>query len=71
MNPQQYLGKYKLLESLGKGGMAEVWKAFDPELRRFVAIKIPLPKLQATPEFLMRFKQEGRIGASQIGRAHV
>ncbi len=64
VKPQQYLGKYKLLECLGKGGMAEVWKAFDPGLQRFVAIKIPLPELQANPEFLTRFKQEGRISAN-------
>src|SRR5690348_10100759 len=44
--------------------MAEVWKAFDPMLMRFVAIKIPHPDLQANPEFLARFQQEGRIIAS-------
>jgi serine/threonine protein kinase len=37
-------GKYDLHERLGRGGMAEVWKAFDPRLQRNVAIKF----LQAT-----------------------
>lgn len=64
MRAQQYLGKYKLLECLGKGGMAEVWKALDLQLQRLVAIKIPHPDLQANAEFLARFKQEGRIIAS-------
>ncbi|HZU01126.1 MAG TPA: serine/threonine-protein kinase, partial [Ktedonobacteraceae bacterium] len=64
MSPQQYLGKYKLLTCLGKGGMAEVWKALDPVLMRFVAIKILDPDLQENPEFLARFQQEGRMVAS-------
>jgi len=32
-NPQR-LGKYELRESLGRGGMAEVWKAYDSQLER-------------------------------------
>ena len=38
-NPPQRLGKYELQTRLGQGGMAEVWKAFDPQLKRYVAIK--------------------------------
>src|SRR5437588_12696923 len=64
VSPQQYLGKYKLLTCLGKGGMAEVWKPLDPVLMRFVAIKILDPDLQENPEFLARFQQEWRIVAS-------
>ena len=30
-------GKYDLRERLGRGGMAEVWKAFDPRLQRYIA----------------------------------
>jgi len=37
--PVRYFGKYELRESLGQGRMADVWKAFDPQLKRFVAIK--------------------------------
>jgi serine/threonine protein kinase len=32
-------GKYDLQEQLGRGGMAEVWKAFDPRLQSYVALK--------------------------------
>lgn len=35
------VGRYELIEIIGKGGFAEVWKAHDPELDRFVAVKLP------------------------------
>ena len=62
-NPQR-LGKYELRERLGRGGMAEVWKAFDSQLERYVAIKILHADLQADPEFLTRFSREARVIAS-------
>src|SRR5712691_10234808 len=60
----QRLGKYELRERLGRGGMAEVWKAYDPQLDRFVAIKILHTDLQADPEFSSRFSREARVIAS-------
>ena len=62
-NPQR-LGKYELRESLGRGSMAEVWKAYDSQLERYVAIKILHADLQADPEFLTRFACEARVIAS-------
>ncbi len=62
-NPQR-LGKYELRERLGRGGMAEVWKAFDSQLERYVAIKILHADLLADPEFLTRFSREARVIAS-------
>jgi len=58
------LGKYELREPLGRGGMAEVWKAFDTQLQRYVAVKLLHPNLQADPTFLTRFEQEARAVAS-------
>lgn len=58
------LGKYELRERLGRGGMAEVWKAFDPQLQRFVAIKIMHADLQNDPDFMNRFLREARVVAS-------
>src|SRR5260370_245626 len=60
----QRLGKYELQERLGQGGMAEVWKAFDPQLRRYVAIKFLHPDLRAAPDFMARFIREGQAIAS-------
>src|SRR5437764_504726 len=62
-NPRQ-LGKYELRERLGSGGMAEVWKAFDTQLHRYVAIKILHANLQNDPEFITRFIREARAIAS-------
>jgi serine/threonine protein kinase len=58
------LGKYELQERLGHGGIAEVWKAFDPQLQRYVALKILHADLQNDPEFITRFQREARIIAS-------
>jgi len=44
--------------------MAEVWKAYDPQLDRFVAIKILHANLQTDPEFITRFSREARVIAS-------
>jgi eukaryotic-like serine/threonine-protein kinase len=60
----RHLGKYELQTRLGRGGMAEVWKAFDPQLRRHVAIKLMLTELHADPDFLARFEREARLVAS-------
>ncbi len=58
------LGKYELQQRLGWGGMAEVWKAFDPQLQRYVAIKLLHMNLQADPDFVARFQREAQLIAS-------
>lgn len=58
------LGKYELLERLGQGGMAEVWKAFDVRLQRHVAIKFLHSMLRSDPAFLTRFVREAQAVAS-------
>jgi len=60
----RHLGKYELQTRLGRGGMAEVWKAFDLQLRRHVAIKLMLTELRDDPDFLVRFEREARLVAS-------
>ena len=58
------LGQYELQERLGYGGMAEVWKAFDVQLHRHVALKLLHAKLQDDPNFIARFEREARLIAS-------
>jgi len=62
-HPQQ-LGKYELHERLGSGGMAEVWKAFDRQLYRYVALKLLHTNLLQDPTFITRFVREARVIAS-------
>src|SRR5579884_2598811 len=58
------LGKYELQERLGSGGMAEVWKAFDTQLRRYVAIKFLHANFQADSDFVSRFTREAQTVAA-------
>jgi serine/threonine protein kinase len=60
------LGKYELQVRLGHGGVAEVWKALDTQLQRFVAIKLLKPNLREDPNFLTRFQREAQF----IARLH-
>ena len=58
------IAKYELRERLGRGGVTEVWKGFDTQLQRYVAIKLLHADLQSDPEFIMRFSREARVIAS-------
>jgi tRNA A-37 threonylcarbamoyl transferase component Bud32 len=58
------LGKYQLREQLGHGGMASVYRAYHPQLDRFVAVKTLRGELVDDPEFLARFQREAKIVAS-------
>jgi len=59
----QTLGAYRLVERLGQGGMATVYKAYESALGRYVAIKV-LPQFFARdPNFLKRFRREAKAVA--------
>jgi serine/threonine protein kinase len=57
---QEWFGEYRLLEVLGRGGMASVYKA--ERRQELVALKRPLGSLLDNPEFLDRFLREAEIG---------
>lgn len=54
------LGKYEIIERLGRGGMAEVYRAYHVSLDRYVAIKILHTFLADAPEFKTRFEKEAQ-----------
>jgi Tol biopolymer transport system component len=62
--PGTRLGQYEIVSQLGAGGMGEVYRALDTQLKREVAIKI-LPNLHPSdPERLLRFQQEAQAAAA-------
>jgi tRNA A-37 threonylcarbamoyl transferase component Bud32 len=54
------LGPYQILEQLGQGGMATVFKAYQPAMDRFVAIKVLPRHMAGDPQFRARFQREAR-----------
>ncbi len=57
-------GRYELLERIGSGGMAIVYKAKDNALGRIVAIKMMHQSLTSDPDFLRRFQREAHAAAN-------
>ncbi len=60
----QNLGKYRVLEPLGSGGMARVYRGYHPQLDRFVAIKVLRSDLVDDELFLTRFRREAQSVAA-------
>jgi tRNA A-37 threonylcarbamoyl transferase component Bud32 len=58
------LGKYRLVEKLGQGGMAQVYKAYQTDLDRYVAVKVLHPHLVGDEDFVSRFRREARVVAA-------
>lgn len=59
----EQVGPYQIIEQLGSGGMATVFKAYHASLDRYVAIKVLHPAFKQDPNFLSRFQREARIVA--------
>lgn len=57
------VGPYRILEQLGQGGMATVFKAYHAALDRHVALKVLHPAFMEDPNFLARFQREARLVA--------
>jgi tetratricopeptide (TPR) repeat protein len=64
------IGKYKILARIGQGAMGEVYKAHDPLLNRYVAIKTIASSVGADPQFPLRFKREAQA-AAQLNHPHI
>jgi hypothetical protein len=60
----QTLGQYRIVEQIGKGGMATVFKAYQPGLDRYVAVKVLAPIHAEQAGFNARFAREARAIAN-------
>lgn len=58
------LGRYRLVERLGRGGMAEVYKGYQPSMDRYVAIKLMHAYLAEDEDFVGRFRREAKAIAA-------
>ena len=66
----RHLGKYELLERVGRGGMAYVYKAYQPTVDRNVAVKVLHSHLAEDGQFLARFKREAK-GLGSLRHPHI
>ena len=60
----QTVGRYRIIEQVGHGGMADVYKAYQPSLDRHVAIKVIHAFLADDADFLSRFEREAKVVAT-------
>nr|WP_116374717.1 serine/threonine-protein kinase PknD [Mycobacterium sp. MFM001] len=63
-------GKYRLIELLGRGGMGEVWRAYDTSIDRIVALKILPAEMSKDGVFQQRFRREAHA-AARLNSPHV
>jgi Flp pilus assembly protein TadD/predicted Ser/Thr protein kinase len=63
-SPGENVGPYRIVEQLGSGGMATVYKAYHAALDRYVAIKVLHPAFKGDENFLARFQREARVVAN-------
>jgi maltose-binding protein MalE/tRNA A-37 threonylcarbamoyl transferase component Bud32 len=61
LQPGQMLGPYQIINQIGKGGMATVYKAYHAAMDRYVALKVVATQLADDPNFLQRFRREARL----------
>jgi tetratricopeptide (TPR) repeat protein len=57
------IGRYEILEEIGRGGMSTAYKALDSQLDRLVVLKVFHPALARDPNLVSRFQREVRISA--------
>ncbi|CAG1003123.1 partial Serine/threonine-protein kinase PrkC, partial [Gammaproteobacteria bacterium] len=74
LKPGFKLGKYEIKGLLGRGGMAEVYRAHNPDIGQDVAIKVLHPAIVDSKDGSVRFRQEaqaaGRLSHPNIVRVY-
>ena len=63
MDRQEFADRYRVEARIGQGGMAEVYRGYDPALERTVAIKVLLPPYDRDAGFVARFRREAQAAA--------
>src|SRR5258708_27505435 len=64
LSPGQKVGKYDIKALIGRGGMAEVYRALNPDLNHDVAIKVLHPHVIESEDAVKRFRQEAQAIAA-------
>ncbi|MGF2075636.1 protein kinase domain-containing protein, partial [Enterococcus casseliflavus] len=67
----QDFGSYQIVEIIGRGGMATVYKAWQADVERYVALKVLSADVNEDPTLLKRFHREARLVANLEHRAIV
>jgi serine/threonine protein kinase len=60
----QAIGRYQIREELGSGAFGTVYRAYDPQLEREVALKTLRPEVLTSPQAVKRFRREARVAAN-------
>jgi serine/threonine protein kinase len=64
LTPGTHLGHYVISSKLAQGGMGTVFKAMEPALERYVAIKVLRPEYASNPNYVQYFQEEARAVAA-------
>ena len=62
-NDDSMIGRYRLIQKIGQGGMGQVFKAIDTSLERTVALKLLLPGAMTNSDAVQRFIREAKSNA--------
>ena len=63
------IDRYRIDRRLGAGGFGHVYLAYDEQLQRLVAIKVPVPQLVSSPEEVQAYLAEALARLTRVGRA--
>ena len=64
-------GRYRLDDLIAEGGFAQVWRAYDTELQRFVAVKVPKPgRVESSDSFMAEARRVARLKHPGIVPVH-
>src|SRR5271169_1494801 len=62
--PRTFSNRYEVTHLIARGGMAQVYRARDTRLGRFVALKVLFPELSVDRTFVERFRREAQAAAN-------